>query len=63
MENVVDFYDSKVKVAIGTDHGGFEMKKDLCIMNPGSIGYYPNSWGCIEINPRGEIMMSHGALL
>ena len=29
MENVVDFYDSKVKVAIGTDHGGFEMKKEL----------------------------------
>ena len=29
MESVVDFYDSKVKVAIGTDHGGFEMKKEL----------------------------------
>lgn len=29
MENVVDFYDSKVKVAIATDHGGFEMKKEL----------------------------------
>ncbi|MBQ9789551.1 MAG: serine hydroxymethyltransferase [Lentisphaeria bacterium] len=29
MENVVDFYDSKLKVAIGTDHGGFEMKKEL----------------------------------
>ena len=29
MSSVVDFYDSKVKVAIGTDHGGFEMKKEL----------------------------------
>ena len=29
MGSVVDFYDSKVKIAIGTDHGGFEMKQEL----------------------------------
>lgn len=29
MENVVDFCDSKLKLAIGTDHGGFEAKKEL----------------------------------
>ena len=47
------------------DNNEYDVKlhKPLRIMNPGSIGHYPNSWGCIEINYRGEVLMSHGALL
>ncbi len=42
---------------------GIELKKPLYIMNPGSIGYYPNSFGNITIDREGRILLSHGALL
>lgn len=37
--------------------------RPLYLMNPGSIGYYPNSWGNVEIDSEGRILLSHGALL
>ena len=37
--------------------------RPLYLMNPGSIGYYPNSWGNVEIDREGRILLSHGALL
>ncbi len=41
---------------------GIALKKPLVVFNPGSIGGYPYSFGCIEITPRGDIIASHGAL-
>ena len=44
----------------GTDLFGIEIKKDLYVMNPGSIGGYPSSFGCISIDGVGNILLSHG---
>ncbi len=42
---------------------GIKLKKPLYIMNPGSIGYYPHSFGTVTIDRDGRILISHGALL
>jgi len=42
---------------------GIALDKPLWLMNPGSIGSYPYCFGCMEINSRGEILLSHGTLL
>ena len=44
----------------GTNLLGTEIKKDLYVMNPGSIGGYPSSFGCISIDGCGRILLSHG---
>jgi putative phosphoesterase len=45
------------------DNGfGLKLKKPLYLFNPGSIGGYHSSFGCIEIRDSGEVMLSHGDL-
>ena len=43
------------------DHG-FKITKPIHIMNPGSIGSYPYTFGIISIDKEGRILLSHGAL-
>lgn len=50
-------------LSCGNDEYGIPMKKEMYLVNPGSIGYYPNSWACIEIDKSGGVLISHGALL
>lgn len=38
------------------------LSKPLYLFNPGSIGGYDASFGCLDITLRGEIMLSHGEL-
>ncbi len=42
---------------------GIKLDKPMYIMNPGSIGYYPHSFGLITIDREGRVLMSHGSLL
>lgn len=41
---------------------GIALGKPLYVMNPGSVGSYCASWGSIEIDNRGRILLSHGEL-
>ncbi len=41
---------------------GVTLKKPLCMMNPGSIGGHPASFGIVEISEKGQILLSHGTL-
>ncbi len=43
-----------------TECFGRALDKDLYIMNPGSIGDCYSSWGNIEINKEGRVLLSHG---
>lgn len=47
----------------GSSCCGTVLPKPLFIMNPGSIGDYPYSWGLIEIDTVGNILLSHGTLI
>ncbi len=38
------------------------LKKPVYFFNPGSIGDFPGSWGCLDITLRGEVLFSHGEL-
>ena len=51
-----------VKVALfGHTHRKFLLYRDgLYLFNPGSIGDYSASFGCLEISDRGEVVLSHG---
>jgi putative phosphoesterase len=44
-----------------TDYG-VTLEKPMYLMNPGSIGEYYPSFGCIEINKAGQVILSHGNL-
>lgn len=39
---------------------GIELKRPLYVMNPGSIGEYQSSFGCIMIDGNGSVLLSHG---
>ena len=41
---------------------GVNLKKPLYVMNPGSIGGSPSSFGVIEITQDGRVLLSHGNL-
>ena len=41
---------------------GIKTDKAVYIMNPGSIGDYPYSFGMITIDREGRVLLSHGAL-
>lgn len=43
----------------GESDFGICLEKPLYVMNPGSVGAYPSSFGCIEINPE-NVLISHG---
>lgn len=44
------------------NHEFLPLKKPLYLMNPGSVGDYYGSWGCVSVN-NGNILMSHGQLI
>ena len=46
----------------GDDSFGFKLKKPLYLFNPGSIGGYERSFGCVTIDARGGVLTSHGSL-
>ncbi len=46
----------------GESEFGVTLKKPLCMMNPGSIGDRPSSFGVVEISDNGQILLSHGTL-
>jgi putative phosphoesterase len=41
---------------------GIKIEEPIYIMNPGSIGEYPYSFGSITVSQGGEILLSHGRL-
>lgn len=41
---------------------GIKTDKDVYVMNPGSIGDYPHSFGNITIDKSGRVLLSHGTL-
>ena len=49
-------------IPAGESEYGIILEKPLYLFNPGSIGGYDASFGCIEIKKNGEIFMSHGNL-
>ena len=53
METVLDKDDNKY---------GLKLSKTMYVMNPGSIGDYDASFGTIEIDRQGRVLMSHGNL-
>lgn len=44
-----------------TDYG-VVLEKPMYLMNPGSIGGFFRTWGCIEIDKSGNVILSHGEL-
>ncbi len=44
----------------GESEFGIEMKKDIFLFNPGSVGSAESSWGIIEIDREGRVLLSHG---
>lgn len=46
----------------GDESFGFKIQKPMYLFNPGSIGGYERSFGCITIDSRGGVLMSHGNL-
>ena len=41
---------------------GLNVTKPLHVMNPGSIGSYPYSFGVVTVDREGRILLSHGTL-
>ena len=41
---------------------GLKLKKPIYLFNPGSIGDYNATFGCLEIGSRGEVILSHGEI-
>ena len=41
---------------------GIKTDRDVYVMNPGSIGDYPHSFGSITIDKSGRVLLSHGTL-
>lgn len=51
------------EMTLGCDNEyGIELDRPMHIMNPGSIGAYPYSFGNIEIDREGRVLISHGTL-
>lgn len=46
----------------GETEYGVTLTKPLYLFNPGSIGDYESSFGCIEIDAGGRVLLSHGNL-
>ena len=46
----------------GESEYGISLEKPLYVFNPGSIGDYERSFGCIEIRRDGSVILSHGEL-
>ena len=46
----------------GESEYGISFEKPLYVFNPGSIGDYGKSFGCIEIKRDGGVVLSHGEL-
>ena len=46
----------------GDESFGFKLQKPLYLFNPGSVGGYDRSFGCISIGSSGDVVMSHGVL-
>ena len=46
----------------GENQFGITQKKPLYLLNPGSIGGYDGTWGCVSIDRSGRVLMSHGRL-
>jgi putative phosphoesterase len=44
----------------GESEYGITLKKSLYLFNPGSIGGYDASFGVLNIDKRGQILLSHG---
>lgn len=44
----------------GDEGFGFALRKPLYLFNPGSIGGYDRSFGCVTIDARGGVLTSHG---
>lgn len=38
------------------------LSKPLYLFNPGAVGDYNGSFGCMDITPHGEILLSHGEI-
>lgn len=64
--DVVLFGHTHVPVAMYLDKDenqfGIKLKKPMYLFNPGSIGGYDESFGCVTVDKRGEILLSHGSL-
>ncbi len=41
---------------------GIRLSKPMLLFNPGSIGSYPYSFGCLELTEKGQALASHGTL-
>ena len=51
------------EMTLGQDNEyGIGLCKPIHVMNPGSIGSYPYSFGNIEIDRTGRVLVSHGTL-
>jgi predicted phosphodiesterase len=46
----------------GETEYGVALSKPMYLFNPGSIGGYEASFGCIEIDQSGNVLLSHGNL-
>ena len=46
----------------GESDFGIYIKKPIYLFNPGSVGEYPSSFGCIEIKDDGSVALSHGEI-
>lgn len=46
----------------GESEYGILLKKPLYLLNPGSIGGFSPSFGCVTVNERGGVILSHGTL-
>ena len=46
----------------GDESFGFKIQKPLYLFNPGSIGGYERSFGCVTVDKNGGVLMSHGNL-
>lgn len=49
-------------ISAGESEYGIIFEKPLYLFNPGSIGGYDKSFGCIAIKESGEVLLSHGEL-
>ena len=50
------------RVLTSDNEYGIKSDKRIYIMNPGSIGEYPYSFGNITVNKDGSVLLSHGRL-
>jgi putative phosphoesterase len=46
----------------GESEYGIELSKPLYLFNPGSVGGYGATFGCVQIKESGDVVLSHGEL-